>query len=208
VNGIGIVWPSGGPLNIIGGFYKSGQTIPFKITSGTSGNGTQSTITTIGVSFCDTVGAPWTGQSAGTFITNIGTSYQNAGVTNLISGTGEVPIGSPASPLGAVNAVAASAPNANYAGVAWVRLPSGTALVTGANTFYLKSRHCNGFGAVEITRIASMGGADSVLLGISGSDDNATNALTAKLNIRVSSNVTLSSDLVFAVRFVREPVTF
>jgi hypothetical protein len=95
-----------------------------------------------------------------------------------------------------------------WAELVWVKVASGTALVAGANLFYFASNNVNGKCGIEVPSIHSHGGADAVLLGVEGRDDNATQAKVVRINVRCSAAFTLTSNLVFAVKVRPEPVTY
>lgn len=200
-DGIGIKWPGRSPLVIMGGFFKTGRANGFTIDAGVGGGLTP--VVLIGATFPDNQPV-FPGTATSSQIYNINAVYQDSGVSSMISGGDFVPVGTPAIPFGTVNAVAASAPQANFSGAVWLKVASGTALTTGLNTFYVKSQLCNGKASIAIN-IYSVGGANTQLLGIHGQDNNGSTANTAAIIIRVSGNVTLTSDLVFKVIFSNEP---
>ena len=213
-SGITIQWNRSAPLILIGFSVRKGfATDPtLKISFQ---NPARTTITAINCSFPN--GNPWSpvsGQSGneyGGFVTTFGCTYTDSSAVSqggqVGGGNGELPIGSQAAPLTLTTSPTATA-MARSAGIAWVKIPSGTALVAGLNTFYVGSDHCWGNAGVEISRIAKLGGLTTQLLGITGADNNSATAKTAQIVVRTSAAFTLTSDLVFSVRFVSEPVSY
>jgi hypothetical protein len=202
---IGITWNTASILNIVGGHYASNhEDKSFKIAAS---NTRRANVIAVGASFD---GNPFT---EGTFNYNglartIGSNFvDNAATTDAGTIGGGIPFFTPASAW-ALTATVSSATSFGWSETVWVKVASGTALTAGANNFYMANNNVNGKCAVEIPSIHAVGGADAVLLGVAGSDNNGASAKTIKLNVRVSTNFTLTSDLIFAVTLRPEPISF
>jgi hypothetical protein len=202
-DGIGIRWPGRSALIIIGGYFKTGKTNGFTIDAGVGGG--LSPVVVIGASFPDAQPV-FPGTYDGGNIYSINNVYQGSGTSTAISGAGSVPLGTAAVPYGIVHTASASAALTNYAGAAWLRIPSGTNLVAGLNTFYVRSLLCTGTTTVTVD-IATVGGLTTQLQGIHARDNNASTANTALIIVRMGAGpFVLTSDMVFKVTFNREPV--
>jgi hypothetical protein len=208
-NGVGIRWNRPVPLILIGcDFASQVSGKPFQIQVGH--NGSRGTCIAKGCVFME--GNPFGGTTYA-YISAEGCVYANSlpygnPSTIVPANTGDVPRGTPAVPAGTLNAAPGSAPQTDYSNVVWVKVATGTALTGGANVFYLKNLNCNGNARPQLETLHGTGGSDTVLLGIHGTDDNATNPNTARIVVRCTGAFTLTSDLVFALRLRNEPVTY
>lgn len=203
-DGTGVYWAAGSPLTMVGCTFVGTPAKPYKFQT----QNPKTVITMIGCCFPN--GNPFTGKADeyGPTYHLIGCMFATATTTGLPFTSGPLALGSAASPALTLGTDAATAGTARAAGMAWCKIASGTDLTAGANAFYVLSNLVGGLCAVRVPYITSYGGAETVLLGIEGADDNATTATAAKVIVRVSSDFTLTSDLIFAVRFDNLQVTY
>lgn len=206
-SGIAIQWNRSDPLILIGCSFNKGVNPGNGIPKISFQSPSRTTITAINCAFL--YGNPWTGTNSeyGGFVTTYGCTYAFSSATQVGGGNGELPIGSQSAPL-TLTSNAGSTGMARSAGIAWVKVPSGTSLSAGVNTFYVGSDHCWGNARVEITYTPQLGGLTTQLMSIVGGDNNSSTAKTAKIIVLTSAAFKLTSDLVFAVRFVSEPVSY
>lgn len=211
-DGKGIIWNRPSPLVILGGSYGSIVRGRPKFLVQVGNQVSKGTCIAKGALFID--GNPWA-AAANLQLAHIdaegcvyGYTVGDAGTGTLDvvpANDGAVPYRTPSTPI-TLHATAADAVQTFWADVVWVNIPSGTALMAGATVFYLKNRNCNGYTRPQLETLHSVGGADAVFLGVHGIDDDAVNPNIAKIFVRCASAVTLTSDMVFALRFRNEPV--
>ena len=212
-DGVGIDWHSPRPLTLQGCNFRAtmsgGNANPFRIAIG--GNTKyRATVVADGCAFPD--GNPWNNPAdanvqKGAVITR-NCVYAKVASTSVAS-TLEGPLSYKTPTTAVALANSAGAATATYwAPRAWVKIPAGTVLNTGVNTFYVSNKNCKGSTAVEIPSIHSLANASNEVVGIHGVDNNANLADTASIVIRCSSGVTLNSDFVFCVQFIPEPVGY
>ncbi len=208
---VGIEWANSSPLVISGSSFRGDVDFDpnknFLVFA--TGGSRRATVLTPGSSFD---GNPFRFTSAA-----YGMAAVPAGLTPVLvaAATDAGFLGNPlpyltpatAAAVSATAPAAAGAVGSRWAELSWVKVPSGTVLAAGANLFYWRSNNAVGKCRIEIPTIKTYGGSDSVLLGISGQDNNASTALTVEINVRCSAGFTLTSDMVFAIRLAPEPLT-
>lgn len=198
-----ITWARSDPLNLIGFSANNSAVTPTIVID----QYYRTTVTAIGCSFPN--GNPWVtsahNNQYGGFVTTMGCNYSSSSATQVGGGNGELPIGSQTAPLILTTSVITTA-NSWSAGLAWVAIAP-TTLAAGVNTFYLLSQQCVGTCGVEIVRILLPGAITAPFM-ITGLDNNASTPGSAKISIVMAAAVTLTTDLIFAVRFVNEPVSY
>jgi hypothetical protein len=128
----------------------------------------------------------------GVQVRNVGDITTNAGAAEV---NGKLAYGSLAAPRLLSEAM-------KWQGAIWYRIPSGTALTAGVNTFTGSSWQVRGLTTITAT-IHKFGGLTQPAM-IRAYDDNATLANQFKVEVVVGSGFTLTSDLVFKVEFEPE----